>query len=289
MPEKYVRRDGLPLLVRHTGSTTLPQDPPRRGQGPAIVCLHDAGLQSSVFSELLAVLDDRLGDAGLALAFDLPGHGRSGSLDSLPSIAAMSEMARWLIDWCRIDRALLVGHGMGALVALEWARTAAAGSISGLVLCGVGLALDIDQAAIDRMRRVSQGKAPRPFDPARLAPGASADLMRHAYMEGIRTDPRATVVDLEAIFDWTQAFEASGPDDGGGASHARGGLAKDLSAATRIVTGAGEPDASRARAEALASRLEGAELRTITDAAHLLPLEQPAALADEILTLRGEA
>ena len=53
MPQKYVRRDGLPLLVRHTGATTLPQDPPRAASGPTIVCLHDAGLQSSVFSQLL--------------------------------------------------------------------------------------------------------------------------------------------------------------------------------------------------------------------------------------------
>ena len=53
MPEKYVRRDGVPILVRHTGPTTLPQDPPACGAGTPIVCLHDAGLQSSVFDGLL--------------------------------------------------------------------------------------------------------------------------------------------------------------------------------------------------------------------------------------------
>ena len=53
MPEKYIRRDGLPILLRHTGPTTLPQDPPPLGAGAPIVCLHDAGLQSSVFVDLL--------------------------------------------------------------------------------------------------------------------------------------------------------------------------------------------------------------------------------------------
>ena len=37
MPEKYIRRNGLPLLVRHTGQTTLPQAPPQPGTGPSIL------------------------------------------------------------------------------------------------------------------------------------------------------------------------------------------------------------------------------------------------------------
>lgn len=288
MPEKYVRRAGLPLLLRHTGPTTLPQDPPRRGaggEGPAIVCLHDAGLQSSFFSELLAALDNRLGGAGLALAFDLPGHGRSGGLDSLPTIEAMAEMARWVVEWCRIERPLLVGHGMGALLALEWARRPSV-AIGGLILCGVGLTLGLDEPAIDRMRRVSQGKAPRPFDPARLAPGASPDLMRHAYMEGIRTDPRATLVDLEASFAWmVEALGASAGDRDDNDDRDRFVLDGALRAQPlKIFVGDAEPADARVRAEALAGRLEDAELGTIAQAAHLLPLEQPGVFADEILS-----
>ncbi|HEB88474.1 MAG TPA: alpha/beta fold hydrolase, partial [Deltaproteobacteria bacterium] len=164
MPEKYVHRGPLPLLVRHTGITTLPEEPPPRGDGPPIVCLHDAGLQSSVFNDLLSTLGRR----AWALAFDLPGHGRSGSLDSLPSIEAMAEMAGWISDWCRAERPILVGHGMGALVALEWARTPER-NVAGLVLCGVGASLGIPDEAIETMRRVTRGKAPRPFDPSRLA------------------------------------------------------------------------------------------------------------------------
>jgi pimeloyl-ACP methyl ester carboxylesterase len=196
----------------------------------------------------------------------------------------MAEMARWIVDWCRIERPLLVGHGMGALIALEWARSPST-PIAGLILCGVGLALGIDEPAIERMRRVSQGKAPRPFDPARLAPGASPDLMRHAYMEGIRTDPRATLVDLEASFAWTEeALGANAADDTGDrfaldrARHDR---------PVRVLVGDAEPADDRTRAEALVTRLEGAELGTIAQAAHLLPLEQPGALADEILSSMG--
>jgi pimeloyl-ACP methyl ester carboxylesterase len=261
MPEKYVRRDGLPLLVRHTGPTTLPQNPPAIGTGPAIVCLHDAGLQSSVFVDLLrAAAPD-----GGAIALDLPGHGRSGSLDSLSSIAEMTEMAQWVADWCQASRPILVGHGMGALVALEWARSRA-DSVAGLVLCGAGLALGIEEAAIETMRQVTRGKAPRPFDPSRVCKEGGQDMMRRAYIEGIQTDPRATLVDLEASRTWATDFVAGA------------GIACPVT----IVNGATENQACVERANALASSLPSASTCEIESAAHFLPLEQPAALAREI-------
>jgi pimeloyl-ACP methyl ester carboxylesterase len=257
MPEKYVRRDGLPILVRHTGRTTLPQDPPVLGDGPPVVCLHDAGLQSSVFDGLLpAVAKD-----GGAIAFDLPGHGRSGSLDSLPSISEMTEMARWVADWCGANEPILVGHGMGALVALEWARQT---KVTGLVLCGSGLALGIDDETIATMERVTRGKAPRPFDPARVCPDGGREMMQKAYMEGIKTDPRATLVDLEASRRWVDGFDAAG---------------SGIDCPAAIVSGSAENADCVSRAQALASALPNGRTQTVEAAAHFLPLEQPDALA----------
>ncbi len=270
MPEKYIRREGVPILVRHTGRTTLPQDPPPLGSGqspaadrsrPAILCLHDAGLQSSVFADLLAAARPE----GGAIAFDLPGHGRSGSLDSLPSIPAMCEVARWVGDWCRATRPVLVGHGMGALIALEWA-TVARDAVAGLVLCGAGLALGIADETIETMRRVTLGKAPRPFDPSRVCPDGGQEMMRRAYLEGIRTDPRATLVDLEASRAWADTSRDLGTID----------------CPVAIVSGSAEDAACRARAERLAESLPTSRISEIEAAAHFLPLEQPEALAARI-------
>jgi pimeloyl-ACP methyl ester carboxylesterase len=264
MPKKYIRRNGIPLLVRHSGPTTLPQDPPQRGSGPAIFCLHDAGLQSSVFDDLFAAL----GPESWTLAFDLPGHGRSGSLDALPSIEAMTESASWVADWCRSERPILVGHGMGALIALEWARRGS-DSVAGMVLCGVGLALGIPDDSIETMRQVTRGKAPRPFDAKRVAKDSGPDLMKRAYMEGIQTDPRATLVDLEASRRWSDAFD---PSKEGSA----------VTCPTRIVGGSAESEGCRERAENLARALGQAPVSLIEGAAHFLPLEKPQALAKEI-------
>ena len=267
MPEKYIRRDGLPILLRHTGPTTLPQDPPPLGEQAPIVCLHDAGLQSSVFVDLLGATV-KTGSGRGAIAFDLPGHGRSGGLDSLPSIAAMTELAQFVADWCGAAKPILVGHGMGALIALEWAQTRRDG-VEALVLCGAGLALGIEDAAIETMRQVTRGKAPRPFDPTRVCPDGGREMMRRAYMEGIQTDPRATLVDLEASRAWADAATK------------QQGLA-EIDCPIGIVSGSAENEACRARAEGLTQAFPKAQTARIEGAAHFLPLEQPDALAAEI-------
>lgn len=272
MPQKYLRRSGLPLLVRYSGRTTLPQDPPAKAKGQPVVCLHDAGLQSSVFEDVRAALGPESG----AIAFDLPGHGRSGSLDALPSIEEMTELAVWVAEACRLERPILLGHGMGALIALEWAR-AHGDAVEGLVLCGVGEALGIPDEAIETMRKVTRGKAPRPFDPSRLSKDAGPDLMKRAYMEGIQTDPRATLVDLEASRRWADAFEADVAES-----------AHEVDRPARIVCGSAEHADGRERAEQLAQVL-GAHFVPVPHASHLLPLEQPDALASEVRALAGGA
>lgn len=278
MPEKYLRRDGLPLLLRHTGQTTLPEQPPQATTGPTVICLHDAGLQSSVFGDLLSALASDPSDC-TALGFDLPGHGRSGGLDAQNSIEEMADTARWVANWCRIERPILVGHGMGALIALEWARSHGE-SVGGLVLCGIGRALGIDEDTIDTMRRVTRGKAPRPFDPSRVDKDSDAgpDLMKRAYMEGIATDPRATLGDLEASRRWCDAFE-DGPDEKGDA----------IGCARLFVDGAAESDSIRARSEKFAQTLSDSPVGLIEGASHYLPFEQPQALAEQIRSMADTA
>ena len=161
---------------------------------------------------------------------------------------------------------MLRSVSLGALIALEWARQT---EVSGLVLCGSGLALGIEDDTIETMRRVTRGKAPRPFDPSRICPDGGREMMQKAYMEGIKTDPRATLGDLEASRAWTQGTLAE---------EALGAVA----CPARIVSGESEDEANRRRAEELATRIDGASAATIEGASHFLPLEQPAALAAEI-------
>ena len=70
------------------------------------------------------------GMAGRALAIDLPGHGRSDGAP-LPSIDGNGRLDRCVSsDAAGIERAALVGHSMGAAIALEAAARAAGARIA---------------------------------------------------------------------------------------------------------------------------------------------------------------
>ena len=84
---------------------------------PTVVFVHGAGLDHSWFG-----LQSRyFGYHGRnVLAVDLPGHGRSEG----PPIPTVAEMADWIsrvLKTLKIERASVVGHSMGSLVALEFA------------------------------------------------------------------------------------------------------------------------------------------------------------------------
>jgi pimeloyl-ACP methyl ester carboxylesterase len=93
-----------------------PFDPAR----PVVVFVHGAQHDHSVW-----ILQSRyLAHHGYSvLAVDLPGHGRSAG-PVLDSVDAMGEWIVALLDAAGADRASIVGHSMGSLIALEAAGRA---------------------------------------------------------------------------------------------------------------------------------------------------------------------
>ena len=100
---------------------------------PLIVFLHGAGMDHSVWA-----LQSRwfAHHGANVLAVDLPGHGRSAG-PPLTDIAALADWTERLIASAGADRAALVGHSMGALIALE---TAARHPDRAASLCLIGVA-----------------------------------------------------------------------------------------------------------------------------------------------------
>lgn len=87
---------------------------------PTLVFIHGAHNDHSVWNQqsgYFAAHDFNV------LAIDLPGHGLSAG-PALTSIEAMSHWLLALLDTAAINKASLIGHSMGSLIAIETARCA---------------------------------------------------------------------------------------------------------------------------------------------------------------------
>lgn len=265
MPCKYVEVDAVATFVHHRGPTTLPGTPPDTSKGQVVLCLHDAGGNGNVFSGLL----DALSTDHSPLALDLPGHGRSGGLDALGSIAAMTAHTRGLADALGLTRPVLVGDGMGAAIALQAA--AADPSWPGAIVL-VGGATGIPDglgAVVEQLRQITGGRARREFDRTGYAPDAAREIYERAFAEWIKTDPRATLGDRTAQAAWS--FDPT-----------------SVTAPVLVVVGEHEETASTDAATALAASLSDARTVTLAGAGRRGVNEQPAALAAAISTFLSE-
>jgi pimeloyl-ACP methyl ester carboxylesterase len=114
---------------------------------PCAVFIHGALHDHSVWT-LLARWCAHHGWSVLAL--DQPGHGRSAG----PPLADVEALADWtltLLDAAGVERAALVGHSMGSLIALEAAGRAPQ-RVTRLVMVGTAYPMKVSQALLDTAR-----------------------------------------------------------------------------------------------------------------------------------------
>ena len=261
MPQKYLHVGDVATLVHHRGSTTLPGHPPNTDRGATIICLHDAGSNGRQFDDLM----DHLATDHSPLAFDQPGHGRSGSLDALPSMAAMVDHLAAIVTSWSLGDPVLVGEGLGTAVALE-AATRHPDRVRGLVLVGGAAATYELDDEIASLAAITAGKARREFDRTGYAPDTDRSVYQKAFGNWVTTDPRATLGARRAQADWSLADSPPGVP-------------------TIVVVGEHEEPASVAAAEDLAERLPDGRVERLGGAGRRGVLEQPAALAGTIASL----
>ena len=114
---------------------------------PVVVLLHGAQNDHSVWTLQSRALAHR-GHA--VLAPDLPGHGLSAG----PPLETAEAMAGWVLavlDAAGVERALLAGHSMGSLIALEAAYLAPR-RVSGLALLGTTYPMKVADTLLDTAR-----------------------------------------------------------------------------------------------------------------------------------------
>jgi pimeloyl-ACP methyl ester carboxylesterase len=163
---------------------------------PCVVFIHGALNDHSVWT-LAARWFAHHGHS--VLAVDLPGHGRSHG-PARPDVEAMAEAVQALLAERGVQRAALVGHSMGSLIALEAASRAAPGQISHLVMVGTAYPMRVSPAllataaqeplaAIDQVvafSHASMAAKPSCPGPGTWLHGASRALMRQVLARSAR-------------------------------------------------------------------------------------------------------
>lgn len=229
---------------------------------PALA-LHCMMGSAAYWGPIASRLDGRVDLTG----FDMPGHGRSGPwLDRDEGTDLHTAVTRIAASF--IDRPMdLIGHSLGATIALRIA-VAAPEAVRSLTLIEPVLfaaAPDAEQAARDRTMAEHLARN-RPEDAARSFIdiwGAQSFDTLPAPAKRVMTDQIALVVDTDATL----------TRDKPGILRA-GGL-ESIDAPVLIVAGERSPGVIHRIADALAARLADVGRAIVPDAGHMLPLTHP--------------
>jgi pimeloyl-ACP methyl ester carboxylesterase len=232
---------------------------------PTVVFVHGAGLEHSAF----ALQSRYFGYHGRnVLAVDLPAHGLSQG----PALKSIGEMARWLmklLSAAKVEKASLVGHSMGSLVALECAAREPA-RVERIALVGTAYPMKVGEAFLDAARRDSYdafdmstiwGHAPRA--PLGASPSPGMWLYGDAQARLERLAPGVLYSDLKACND----YEFSG----------------GVQCPALFILGRRDMMTPPRAAKALQERIPGARTVLVESSGHALMAEAPDATLDALI------
>jgi pimeloyl-ACP methyl ester carboxylesterase len=259
MPTKYVDVGSYAAYYYHTGRTTLPDVVPDLSHGRTILLIHAAGSNAHTWHNQY----DFLGKAHSPVAPDLPGHGRSSGVEALPQISAYTDFVVEFLDALKIKSAVVAGRSMGGAIAMDLALRYPA-RVEALMLLATAAKFNLPAEWIATWRNVTMGRSGQPFDNAGYSPKTIAEhpeIIREGWGEQIRTDPRTRWGDMVAV--------------------SKVDLRESIARITQpalILVGRDDTTTPPVDSEFLKSRIKGAKLEVIDDAAHYLTTERPAAV-----------
>jgi pimeloyl-ACP methyl ester carboxylesterase len=159
--------------------------------------VHDAGSNGHVWQGQL----EAFGGDHSPVAFDFPGHGRSGGTEGFRSIEEYANFLILVLEALQLPRCVLVGHGMGGAVAVA-AALSHPQRVRALALVGTGVPPEVAPEVLRTWEEVMRGRAPQPFTTEAFSSQTDFALMRKVWTEQVQTDPRVRYYDLVAHADY---------------------------------------------------------------------------------------
>ncbi len=203
---------------------------------------------------------------------DLPGHGRSTG----PALAAIPETAAWIADMLKaagIERAAMVGHSMGSLVALDFTAKNPE-SVTKLALLGTSVPMPVaepllqaartnEHVALDMINAWSHGS--RAHIGSNPAPGLWMLGMNMRLMERQAHD--VLYADFNACSRYAPDIAA----------------VSNIQCPVLIIAGSRDQMTPLHATQALKERLPHAQMVALKGAGHALMAEQPDAVLDALI------
>ncbi|MEZ5924232.1 MAG: acetoin dehydrogenase dihydrolipoyllysine-residue acetyltransferase subunit [Hyphomicrobiaceae bacterium] len=171
----------------------------RGERGPNVILIHGFGgdLDNWLFNI------DALGETATVYALDLPGHGQSTKSIAEASLAGLADTVIGFMDALKIDTAHLVGHSMGAAIAVRIAEMAKGRALSLGLVAPAGLGPEING---DYITGFVKGTSRRDMRPVLELLFANAELVSRQLIEDVLKFKRIDGVDAalgklgEALF-----------------------------------------------------------------------------------------
>ncbi|WP_435333030.1 alpha/beta fold hydrolase [Haloarchaeobius sp. TZWWS8] len=252
----------------------------RRGSGPAVVFVHASILDHSMWDEQV----EALADDYTTVVYDVRGHGRTGGSDlDTYSIGLYADDLHELVTALELDRPVICGLSMGAMVAMTYA-VRYPDDLSGLVLADAFTPEIVSKsdwlvrrivlnALIPPVRLFGYQRVERAnvWLTERFARGAGGNYER---IEQLRADgpPMATDEFVKVVRSMTRFHDEP----------------VDLSAIavpTLVIYGENELPSVKQHAAELAARVPDVTVDVVPDAGHASNLDQPAYFSNAVRNL----
>jgi pimeloyl-ACP methyl ester carboxylesterase len=233
-----------------------------RDEKPPVVLIHGAGGMHLYWPAEIR----RLGGYSV-YAIDLPGHGKSEACDGQQTIGDYaSHLLQWL-EAIKLHRAIFIGHSMGSAIALTLALHHPQ-HVIGLVLVGAGARLRVNPELLNYASDPTTFyKSTGLLVNCSFSACASPRLVELASMRMEGTRQSVLYGDLQACnqFDVMGQLEA-------------------IKQKTLVMVGEEDAMTPVRYAQYLASSIPEARLSIIPNAGHMVMLEQPHLVAEEMLS-----
>jgi len=210
---------------------------------------------------------ERLSDSFRCIAIDLPGFGNTAPLEQ-PSIEGFAAFVQQKLQKLNVETYTLIGHSMGGKIAMQLAATAPAQSVNALILIAPSPPSVENMSAEEKKRMLNHPNKEEAEKTVKKV--TKKPLTDEQYKVAVETQ---LIIDHNTWRWWLLE----------GMNHSIADQVKKIETPITIIASEDDPAITYDEIQnEVVAILKAAKLATTKDVGHLIPMESPEWLADQI-------